>query len=277
MLPSGAGARVRGAGTAGRRCARRAEPRARPARRGGRRGRPRCSSTSRRSPRAAGSRARPASSPRWSCRSPACTGCARRCSAASATCPDPQQQRPEHRVRAQRGPAAGSLPGRAGRAERCSPRWPRSSRCCASSTTRSGSIACRRRRWRSSPAGCSPSGSGWCSPCATTARSDELRGPAGAGDRRARRRRCGRRCSTPRSPVRSTSGCATRILAEAAGNPLALLELPRGMAVAGGYGLPGTMTADQPHGAGLHAAARSRCRPRPGACCCSRRPSRSAT
>jgi DNA-binding CsgD family transcriptional regulator len=36
-----------------------------------------------------------------------------------------------------------------------------------------------------------------------------------------------------------------RILAEAAGNPLALLELPRGLtsvSVAGGYGLPGTMT-----------------------------------
>jgi DNA-binding CsgD family transcriptional regulator len=33
-----------------------------------------------------------------------------------------------------------------------------------------------------------------------------------------------------------------RILAEAGGNPLALLELPRGLTVAGGYGLPGAMT-----------------------------------
>ncbi len=32
-----------------------------------------------------------------------------------------------------------------------------------------------------------------------------------------------------------------RILAEASGNPLALLELPRGLAVAGGFGLPGSM------------------------------------
>src|SRR4051794_11256380 len=33
-----------------------------------------------------------------------------------------------------------------------------------------------------------------------------------------------------------------RILAEAGGNPLALLEPPRGMTVAGGYGLPGSMS-----------------------------------
>ena len=71
-----------------------------------------------------------------------------------------------------------------------------------------------------------------------------------------------------------------RIVAETRGNPLALLELPRGLTpaeLAGGFGLPdapGAVGADRGQ---LPAAARRRFRPRPSGCCWSRRRSRSAT
>ena len=41
----------------------------------------------------AGSVGRPVSSPRWSCPSPACISCARRCSTMSIVCPDPSGMR----------------------------------------------------------------------------------------------------------------------------------------------------------------------------------------
>jgi hypothetical protein len=69
-----------------------------------------------------------------------------------------------------------------------------------------------------------------------------------------------------------------QIIAETRGNPLALLELPRGLTVAelaGGFGLPRTVrflaASRRPSGGGP-----SRCRTIPGAGCCSRRPIRRA-
>ena len=60
------------------------------------------------------------------------------------------------------------------------------------------------------------------------------------GCARAMRARCWTRCS----PGRWTRGSATRSSAETRGNPLALLELPRGLTpaeLAGGFGLPGAV------------------------------------
>ena len=62
------------------------------------------------------------------------------------------------------------------------------------------------------------------------------------------------------SAGRSTSGCATGSSPRARGNPLALLELPRGLTpaeLAGGFGLPGARPLAQPHRAELPAAARA--------------------
>ena len=71
-----------------------------------------------------------------------------------------------------------------------------------------------------------------------------------------------------------------RIVAETRGNPLALLELPRGLTpaeLAGGFGLPGA----RPLSGRIEESFRRRLERaagrRPGGCCCSRRPSRSAT
>ena len=120
------------------------------------------------------------------------------------------------------------------------PRRPRRVRWCASSTTRNGSTARPRRRWRSWRGACSPSGSRWCSPFASPAR----------------------RMSSQVSPSCSSKGSQTsdarallasalpgvlderirdRIVAETRGNPLALMELPRGLTpaeLAGGFGVP---------------------------------------
>ena len=71
-----------------------------------------------------------------------------------------------------------------------------------------------------------------------------------------------------------------RIVAETRGNPLALLELPRGLTpaeLAGGFGLPDALPLLGPDRGELPAPARARSRPRRGGCCWSRRPSRSAT
>ena len=58
--------------------------------------------------------------------------------------PAPQRQALEIVFGLSAGARAGPVPRRARGARACSRRWPRSARCCASSTTRSGSI--RRRR-----------------------------------------------------------------------------------------------------------------------------------
>ena len=80
-------------------------------------------------------------------------------------------------------------------------------------------------------------------------------------------------------PGRIDERVRDRIVAETRGNPLALLELPRGMSaaeLAGGFGAPAR--------SGCPAASRTasgggstRSRPTPGGCCSSRRPIRSAS
>ena len=70
-----------------------------------------------------------------------------------------------------------------------------------------------------------------------------------------------------------------QIVAETQGNPLALLELPRGLTLAelaGGFGLPGRGAVVRPDRGELPAAAQP-LTPRPGGSCSWRRPNRSAT
>ena len=98
---------------------------------------------------------------------------------------------------------------------------------------------------------------------------------------RPRRRTTRARCWTPRIPGPLDERVRDRIVAETRGNPLALLELPRGLTpaeLAGGFGLPGLDAAGQPDRAGLRCGGSNRSRPRPGSSCCwPRRRSRSAT
>ena len=127
------------------------------------------------------------------------------------------------------------------------------------STTRSGSIGSRRRRSRSSRGACWPSGSRWCSRCASPATASSSRGcrssrSAGLVDGDAR----ALLDSVIVGPV--DERVRDRIIAETRGNPLALLELPRGLTpaeLAGGFGLPDVAAAGQPHRTRLPAAARA--------------------
>ena len=74
-----------------------------------------------------------------------------------------------------------------------------------------------------------------------------------------------------------------QIVAETQGNPLALLELPRGLSpadLAGGFGLPVHSPARRRCRSGLPRASAGswrRCPNRPGGSCCWRRPNRTAT
>jgi hypothetical protein len=64
-----------------------------------------------------------------------------------------------------------------------------------------------------------------------------------------------------------------QIIAESGGNPLALLELPRGAApaqLAGGFGLPGALPRVPPLAGRIEDSSGGRsmpCRSRPGGCC----------
>ena len=118
---------------------------------------------------------------------------------------------------------------------------PRSGRCSASWTTSSGSTTPPPRRSGSSRAGCWPSRWRSCSPCASRAasagwracRSCALRGLDEA-DARALLE------TVVPGPI--DERVRDRIVAETRGNPLALLELPRGMSaaeLAGGFAAPG--------------------------------------
>ena len=236
--------RVRGAGPPGRGRPGRPEPGAGPARRGGGRQDRAARATSADAPTGAASRGRRASSPRWSSpfaglhqlcaplldRLDAAAGAAARCAA--------------HGVRAERRRRRRTASWSVWRCSACSPTRPRSSRCCASSTTRSGSTASSaqtlafvarrllaepvalvfarprdRRTTTSSPACRSSRSAGSADADARALLDSAIRGPL---DERVR----------------------DRIVAEARGNPLALLELPRGLTpaeLAGGFGLPGAM------------------------------------
>src|SRR5881398_328033 len=104
---------------------------------------------------------------------------------------------------------------------------------------RSGSTGPPRRRSRSWPGGCWRSASASCSPSATLATSTSIRLPelvvGGLGDDDARL------LLASAMPGRLDEHVRDQIVAETRGNPLALLELPRGLApaeLAGGFGLP---------------------------------------
>ena len=131
---------------------------------------------------------------------------------------------PQHdalnRVRASSGRAAGPLPGRPGRAQPVV-RSPTSARCCAWSTTPSGSTAAPRTARVRRPAPAGRAGRRSCSPCASRATASWLDCPScvrRAGGRRAR-------CSRAPLPGRLDERVRDRIIAETRGNPLALLEL----------------------------------------------------
>ena len=96
------------------------------------------------------------------------------------------------------------------------------------------------------------------------------RRPAGAARRRARRRATPARCWTSVVPGRVDERVRERILAETRGNPLALLELPRGLTpaeLAGGFGLPDARPLAEPHRADLPASASRRFRATRSGCC----------
>ena len=123
------------------------------------------------------------------------------------------------------------------------------------STTRSGSTARRRGRSRSWLAACWRRGSRSCSP--RESRATLLAGlpelhvaPLGHRDARA--------LLESVLPARLDERVLERIVAETRGNPLALLELPRGLTptqLAGGFGLPAAVPLSAEHRGELHAAA----------------------
>ena len=143
--------------------------------------------------------------------------------------------------------------------------------------TSSGWTGPRRRRWGSWRGGWRPTRSGWCSRPASRARSwpgcrSWRSGGCAEDDARALLD------SALTGPL--DARVRDRIVAETRGNPLALLELPRGLTpaeLAGGFGLPRRGAADRADRGELPAAAGGACRTRPGGCCCWRRPSRPAT
>ncbi len=103
---------------------------------------------------------------------------------------------------------------------------------------------------------------------------------ARAGNYRAERRRRAGAAGARRWPGRWMSGSRDLIVAETRGNPLALLELPRGLTP----GRAGRRVRAARRGAADRAGSRTAsggswtpCRTRPGGCCCWRRPIRPAT
>ena len=267
--------RVRGARPAGGGGPRRREPGAGGARRGGRGQDGAAGLPGRAGAGLPGGARRRASSRRWSWRSPGCISCARRCwtgwTAAGAAAGGAAD-----RVRHERRAGAGPVPGRPGRAEPAvgggrgaAAGLPGRRRAVAGSrlgagpgVRRPGGWARSRSAWSSRPAsraaswpGCRSWWSAGCAEADARALLDSvLTGPLDARVR-------------------------DQIVAETRGNPLALLELPRGLTpaeLAGGFGLPGAVPlpggSRRASGGGW-----TRCRPKPGGCCCWRRPTRPAT
>ena len=145
----------------------------------------------------------------------------------------------------------------------CWPTRPRSGRCSVSSTTPVARRRAPRRCSDSSRAGCSAEPVAIVFAVREPSDEHRLAGlPELALGGSATRMRA--RCSTRSIPGRLDERVRDRIIAETRGNPLALLELPRGMSaaeLAGGFGLPGATRPVRPHRGALPPAARRRCRP----------------
>ena len=124
---------------------------------------------------------------------------------------------------------------------------------------RNGSTGSPRMPLRSLRAASRRSGWPWSSPCASPPAS--LRSRASRiWSSEASATPMPARCWTRSSRARWTSGSARGSLPRRDGNPLALVELPRGLTpaeLAGGIGLPDAMPLRRPHRAGLPAPART--------------------
>ena len=143
----------------------------------------------------------------------------------STTCPRRRRARCAARSGSRPAPATSGSWSRSP-CSPCSPRSPSASRCCAWSTTRTGSTPPRPRRWCSPPGGSRPSASRSCSPPATATPAASTRPsleelPARAGSTPARRRRC----STSDAAGALSPEARARLIDGTGGNPLALLEL----------------------------------------------------
>ena len=192
------------------------------------------------------------------------------------------------------GERAGSLPGGPGGAEPAVRGGRGSGRSSAWSTTRSGSTGRRRRCSPSWRAGCWPSRWPWCSPCGSRATGWTLAGLPRAGRSEGLSDGDARALLDSAIPGRLDERVRDRIVAETRGNPLALLELPRGLTpaeLAGGFGSAGRVRPlasrieqsflRQRRGAAggdpAAAADRGRRADRRRACCCGGRPSGSGS
>ena len=200
--------------------------------------RPRCSSTRSRLGAGSGSPGRPASRRRWSSRSRRFSSCVPRSSTFWTVSRSPSTRRSASRLDSVRGRRR--IRSWSGwRSSACCPRRPRSGRSSLLLMTRIGWTTRRRGRLRS-----------WLAAC--WRRRIVLLFADAPGRRRARRayrsftsqplgHRDARALLESVLPARLDEPVLERIVVETRGNPLALLELPRGLTpteLAGGFGLP---------------------------------------
>ena len=141
--------------------------------------------------------------------------------------PAPQRRGAGDRVRAERGAGAGPVPGRAGRAEPAVRGRGGAAGHVRRRRRAMARPAPRRGRWRSWLGGCWPSRSRSCSRRARPG--EELSGACRSSRSRACATAMPARCWRSWCRVLLDERVRDRIVAETRGNPLALLELPRGL------------------------------------------------
>ena len=186
-------------------------------------------------------------------------------------------RRAPDRVRDDRRGCAGPLPGRPRGAQPRVRGRPRSARCCASSTTPSGSTGARRSRSPSSPAVLLAEPVGFV--FAAREPGEELRHlPAARGARTGQRRRP-RAAELGGAASRWTGRSATGSSRRPAGTRWRCSSCPRGLTptqLAGGFGMPEARDLPQRIEASYVRRLEAAPRRTRGGCCSSRRPSRSA-